>query len=55
MIETISLRIDKETHSLFLNGDYNSKTNKVIKKVIDKKNLSKTFDSVDEVLENLNV
>lgn len=87
MTETISLRIDKDTHkemdhickelglslsaafnmfakavarekriplSLSLNGDYNFKTNKAIKNVIDKKNLSKTFDTVDELLENLN-
>ena len=87
MTETISLRIDKETHkemsqvctelglslsaafnmfakaiarekriplSLDLNDSLSNTTKKSIKNVLERKNLSKAFDTVDELLENLN-
>ena len=40
--------------SLDLNSEYNNQTSKSIKNVINKKNLSKTFNSVSELMEELN-
>lgn len=40
--------------NLDLNSEYNTKTTKSIKNVIKKKNLSKTFNSVSELMEDLN-
>lgn len=39
--------------SLDLNNNYNLETQKAIHNVINKKNLSKTFNSIDELMENL--
>lgn len=40
--------------NLDLNSEYNNITSKSIKNVISKKNLSKTFNSVSELMEDLN-
>ena len=40
--------------SLDLNNTYNLKTQKAIHNVVKKRNLSNTFDSIDELMEDLN-
>lgn len=40
--------------SLDLNNKYNTDTRKAMQNVIKKKNLSKAFNSVDELMEDLN-
>ena len=39
--------------SLDLNNTYNLETQKAIHNVVKKRNLSKTFDSIDELMEDL--